>query len=86
MSQPTEPTGPKGKLISTAHRDLHAAAAVYDILDDLPEVDRQRVIAWVVEKYPKTALVEPVKHVGSKATASPHGMAAVVFAPKEATA
>ena len=56
MSQPaTEPTGPKGKLISTAHRDLHAAAAVYDILDDLPAVERYRVLGWLDAKYPRPA-------------------------------
>ena len=40
------------KLISVAHRDLHAAATIYDILDALPDNERRRVLQWCNEKYP----------------------------------
>lgn len=49
MSQPTETES--RKLVSTKHDDLHAAAAIYDILEELPEPKRLRVIAWVNDQY-----------------------------------
>ena len=51
MSQPAETKEPETKRVSTKHRDLLAAAEVYDVLDGLHEKDRQRVIQWVNEKY-----------------------------------
>lgn len=51
MSKPedTEPTGKKQ--IRASHRDLIAAAEVYDILDALPLPERNRVLGWINHKY-----------------------------------
>lgn len=49
------------KLVSAKHRDLHAAAEVYDVLDALPELERRRVIQWVNEKYSSPPLANPKK-------------------------
>ena len=53
MSKPTEEPAPapKGKLVSLAHRDLHAMAIIGDILEQLDEARRKRVLAWVIETY-----------------------------------
>ena len=50
-TEPAAPAAPKGKLVSVVHRDLHAAAEIYDILDDLPTQERRRVLEWCMAKY-----------------------------------